>query len=159
MVIIGGASLALAYGSMHATKDIDTWGNGEAAFWEAVDAASKSTKMHIEVRPTPEADAPYDFETRLLRNDLNGLTHLRVFVPERHDLALMKMARGGGPDLDAIVDLHTRFPLDEKTLLLRYREMQFMGPPERLRNSFLGLISRLFGDARADALEPSVPLL
>jgi hypothetical protein len=67
-------------------------------------------------------------------------------VPERHDLALMKIVRGYEHDLEAIEAIHRRFPLELETLLNRYEEE--MGAvvisPLRLKGNFLTMIERLF---------------
>jgi hypothetical protein len=42
---------------------------------------------------------PYEYEDRLRPLPVSGLKHLKVLVPEPHDLALMKVARGEAHDL------------------------------------------------------------
>jgi hypothetical protein len=64
---------------------------------------------------TTIVDAPEGFEERLERLSLN-LTSLTIFVPERHDLAMMKVARGYEHDLEALEDVHRLQPLGMDTL-------------------------------------------
>ncbi len=101
------------------------------------------------------AEPPYNFEERLLLLPMEGLKHLTVFIPEPHDLALMKTARGEALDFDAIEDVHREQPLDLQTLIERYHETKDVvtGPPARFRRSFLALIARLFGEDVAEELE------
>lgn len=76
-----------------------------------------------------------------------------VQVPEKHDLALMKVIRGYEHDLDGIEAIHRRSPLDLETLLQRYRDEMgaVVGDPRRLRGQLLALVGRLFPE-RADAV-------
>ncbi len=52
------------------------------------------------MEPTPVADLPYEFESRLVRV-LPMLRHLEVHVPEGHDLALSTLVRAHARDLAA----------------------------------------------------------
>jgi hypothetical protein len=157
ITIIGGAAVALGYGSDQATKDIDLWHNPTPPFWEAVQRVRARTGLHIPVSPTPVAEPPEGFEDRVQRYTLEGTTHLRIWLPERHDLALMKAARGETPDLDAIVDIHRREPLQLGTLLQRYSELVPIGPPSRFRLKFLAMIAAVFGENVAEEVEIRLP--
>lgn len=77
---------------------------------------------------------------------LPNLDRLRVFVPEKHDLVLMKTLRGYEHDLQAIAEIHAFSPLDLEILVGRWeQEMQAaIGDPARLRTNFLALVERLF---------------
>ncbi len=74
------------------------------------------------------------------------LERLTVVIPEKHDLALMKVVRGHDRDLEAIRSLHERSPLDCDLLVRRWREEmgQAIGEPRRLRDNFLALIESVF---------------
>jgi hypothetical protein len=99
-------------------------------------------------------DAPEGYEERCRLVRIAGLRRLRVHVPERHDLALMKAARGDERDLAALAAMHRRKPFRLKTLVSRYDEMQFTGSPQVLRTRFVLLVARLFGESAAKRLEP-----
>jgi hypothetical protein len=91
------------------------------------------------------ADAPYEFESRLQRA-LPTTRWLEVLVPERHDLALMKMVRGYQHDLDTIAEMHALTPLTLDVLVERYSgEMHHVtGDARRLRGNFLALVEHLY---------------
>jgi hypothetical protein len=94
------------------------------------------------------ADPPYEFESRLVRV-LPALHRLEVYVPEKHDLVLMKTMRADEHDVQVIVEIHANSPLDLDTLVHRFRfEMDAaIGDPQRLRSNFLVVVERLFPDA------------
>jgi hypothetical protein len=93
------------------------------------------------------ADAPFDFESRLERV-LPHLERLRVFVPEKHDLVLMKAIRGYEHDLEAALQIHANSPLDLETLVGRYQdEMTPIGDPVPIRGNFLHVVENLFPDS------------
>jgi len=83
---------------------------------------------------------------------------LKIFVPEKHDLALMKVLRGDEHDLEAIEGIHRLSPLDADILVQRYvAEMgAVVGEPSRIRGNFLSMIERLF-PAQASAIAKQVP--
>jgi hypothetical protein len=157
ITIIGGAALCLGYGFRRATRDIDLWENAPKPFWEAVGRVKARTGWTIPVSPTPIAEPRSDFEERLHEYPLEGATQLRVWLPERHDLAMMKAARGEAPDLDAILDLHRTDPLDVETLLQRFPEMMPTGPEWRFRMNFLAMVGVVFGDDVAEEIEARLP--
>lgn len=152
IVVIGGAAAAVQYGVEDGTHDIDTWTNVEEELARAVEQARRSTGLSLPFAKSGVADGPYEFESRLER----ALPHLRrlvVKVPERHDLALMKVIRGYEHDLDGIEAMHRRSPLELDVLLERYsHEMgAVVTDPRRLRGQLLALIGRLFPE-RVDAV-------
>jgi len=82
---------------------------------------------------------------------LPHLERLRVFVPEKHDLVLMKAIRGYEHDLEAALQIHANSPLDLETLGGRFQdEMTPIGDPVRIRGNFLHLVDSLFPDAADD---------
>ena len=147
VVVIGGSAAALHYGVTRATRDIDTWTNVEAALAAAADRARTVTGLDVPLQKSGVADAPYDFASRLERV-LPKLTQLQVFVPEKHDLVLMKAVRAYEHDLEAIAEIHARSPLGLETLVRRFEEeMAPIGEPLRIRGNFLVVIERLFPDS------------
>jgi hypothetical protein len=152
IVVIGGSAVSLRFRSAHATMDIDLWGNPGKAFWAAVARARRV--MPVPVQAAPVAEPQYDFEDRLEKLPL-GLKKLTVFVPEAHDLALLKIARGEAHDLDAVEDIHRAQSLSLDTLVARYHETvpQVMGPKSRFQLNFLMAVARVFGDEVARRME------
>lgn len=111
----------------------------------ALARAREATGLAIPFARSGVADGPHDFESRLGRV-LPRLKRLKVSVPERHDLVLMKVLRGDEHDLQAIEAIHRHSPLELSILVDRYSEE--MGStiiePRRLRSQFLVAIERLF---------------
>jgi len=93
-------------------------------------------------------DAPYEYEDRIKQILKPRLRHLGVFVPEIHDLILMKIVRGYEVDLETMVELAGKRRVRYETLLARFqREMTHtVGDPKRLRLNFLAAIERIFGE-------------
>lgn len=147
VVVIGGSAAALHYGVGRATHDIDTWTNVEAGLAAAAASARAATGLDVPLQKSGVADAPVDFESRLERV-LPDLRKLTLFVPERHDLVLMKAVRCYEHDLEAIAEIHAHSRLDLDILVERFREeMSPVGDPVRLRRNFLVVVERLFPDA------------
>lgn len=155
IVIVGGAAIGLAYAPDHSTTDIDVMPTRSKALWEAVERANARSKAPVPFQAAGLVQPPYEYEDRLRPLPIPGLKHLEVLVPEPHDLALMKVARGEAHDLAGIEDIHRASPLSLETLLARYEEsrVQFIGNPADLRLGFLALVARLFGEREAERLE------
>lgn len=156
-MIIGGAAAAVHYKFAGGTRDIDTWTNVDQDLARAVERAHETTGLDVPFEHSGVADGPYDFESRLKRT-LPTLKKLKIFVPEKHDLALMKVLRGDEHDLEAIEGIHRLSPLDAEVLVQRYVEEMgaVVGEPSRIRGNFLSMIERLFPD-QASAITKQVP--
>ena len=82
----------------------------------------------------------FEFESRL-EQVLPRLERLRVLVPEKHDLVLMKAIRGYEHDLQAIAEIHAHSPLDLDTLIRRFQdEMTPIGDSARIRGNILAVL-------------------
>src|ERR1039458_4296237 len=92
VTIIGGAAAALAYKVVDYTKDIDTV-DSIAPIETACDEARKETGLDIPFGPAGVEQAPWSYMDRREKVKLAGIKKLNVFVPEMHDLALMKITR------------------------------------------------------------------
>lgn len=150
VIVIGGTAAALHYGVTRRTHDIDTWTAVQEDLAVAVEKARASTGLDVPVAHSGVADAPHDFESRLERI-LPHLERLRLFVPEKHDLVLMKAIRGYEHDLEAALQMHAHSPLDLETLVGRFQdEMTPIGDPVRIRGNFLHLVDSLFPEAADD---------
>jgi hypothetical protein len=88
--------------------------------------------------------------------EIEGLQKLRVYVPDRYDLVLMKAMRCRQHDLEHIEQIHLNYPLDPDVLVARFKTMITLGPAERSRGSLLAVIGRLFGDVTAERVERSL---
>ena len=97
-------------------------------------------------------EAPRDWEERRELLAISELTKLAVFVPERYDLAIMKLARGATHDLDAVEGLHAKAPLELRVLVERYRTTDVLGDGLDFKLALVGLGERLWGEDEADRL-------
>ncbi|HLG20728.1 MAG TPA: DUF6036 family nucleotidyltransferase [Bdellovibrionota bacterium] len=157
VIVIGGAAAALAYRSSRTTVDIDT-ANAVNDLKKAYDDAKKATKLNIPLNPAGVFDPPYNYEDRLEELRSLNLTRLCVFVPELHDLILMKTMRGDGRDLETIEELGRKNKVSGRVLVERFKnEMtQAIGRPEDKRLKFLATYATLFGEKEAEAIEARV---
>jgi hypothetical protein len=145
--VIGGTAAALGYGVERATHDIDTWTTVPATLAAAAHKARVVTGLEVPLQKSAVADAPFEFESRLERV-LPSRPRLKVFVPEKHDLVLMKAVRCYEHDLEAIAEIHAHSSLDLDVLVRRFKaEMTPIGDPARIRANFLAVVERLFPDS------------
>jgi hypothetical protein len=148
LVVIGGFAIALRWSDRHSTADIDVLGNLDPALQQAIQAAGPENAIPIQA--VTVGSQPYTFEDRLQPLQIPGLQRLQIFVPDAHDLAIMKMARGLSHDLEGIEEIHGETPLELETLLDRYRETDHIGNPDNFKWALLATVARLFGSDRAE---------
>ena len=154
MIIIEGCAAALAYKTRGNTQDIDTM-NDVSEIQDAYKAAKKETGLNIPLGPAGVADAPYGYEARLEELKLHGMSRLKILVPEKHDLVLMKIIRGYEHDLATIKEMADRIGLELETLLERFQsEMSHVTcEPSRLELNFLVAVERVYGEEKAVQVE------
>ena len=146
MIVIGGTAASLKYGALRTTLDIDTLTFTSKALDSAAAKAREAIGLHIPIQVVTVADTPEDYESRLVRV-LPRLKRLRVFVPEKHDLVLMKAMRAYEHDIQVILEIHAASSLRLEVLVNRFMdEMCAIGPPIRIRRNFLTVIEALFPD-------------
>jgi hypothetical protein len=153
IVIIGGVAVALRCSrTERMTKDIDSWGRISPALGRAAEKARQVTGLTIPLEQAAVADGPFGFEERLVRT-MPRLGRLKVMLPEKHDLALMKIVRGDETDVAGLAAAHHEDPLDYEVLVRRYEEEMgsVVGDPSRLRLNMLRLIEELFPERIEDA--------
>lgn len=154
ILVIGGAAAVLGYGATRPTEDIDTFHQIQAPILKAIETAREATKLQIPVSFAAVADAPYDFEDRLVPLTELGLSRLTVIVPERHDLVLMKLIRGYHHDVEVIEQIHRLQPLSLDVLRSRFVDEMghVIADPRRLRLNFYEVVERLYGRQQAVGL-------
>jgi hypothetical protein len=78
-----------------------------------------------------------------------------VLVPEKHDLALMKIVRGYENDIATVTEIHKKVGLELETLISRYvNEMSHVtGDLATIRQNLLAAVERTFGEKAAEAVE------
>jgi hypothetical protein len=149
VVLVGGAALSLGYCPIHTVPDIELWTASDNVIWTAAERASEKIPRPIRVRQAMAGEPHYTFEDRVWAVSMTGLRLLTVLVPEAHDQIVLKAARA--EPLDSINELHRDHPLSLPTLVERYHEMkrQISGPRSRFKASFLAVVAKLFGSAKA----------
>lgn len=153
LTLIGGAAASLAYGIRRTTSDIDTI-DSIADLEKSINLARKETGLDVPFQEVGVWDAPYHFEDRLQTIDM-GLRKLHIIVPEKHDLALMKVVRGQENDKDAIEQIANRVGLDKPTMVSRFKnEMTHaIGTQRHLVQNFLAVMEMLYGESEADRIQ------
>jgi hypothetical protein len=122
IIVVGGAAIGMAYAPDHSTTDIDLMPLRSVPFWDAVERAELRLASRVPIQAVGIVQPPYEYEDRLRPLPIRGLKRLQILVPEAHDLALMKVARGEAHDLEAIEEIHRISPLSLSTLVSRYEE-------------------------------------
>jgi hypothetical protein len=154
LVVIGGAAASLSFRVRGGTMDIDTSVDPQPLS-KASNAARRATGLEIPLAKATVIEAPRRYEQRLKRVPLIGSTKLQIFVPERHDWALMKMARLELKDIEHIKEVSKRMGFKKEVLLKRFREEMAETPilRDRLLLHFLAMMEELFGSKEAARIE------
>src|SRR5436190_17833173 len=97
--MIGAAAAILAFKIKRGTLDIDST-NDVRKISKACQAAREETGLDIPLQTVGIYDGPYEYESRLTRIRIPRLKNLQIWVPEKHDWALMKMMRLNQKDID-----------------------------------------------------------
>ena len=150
VILIGGSAAALAYKVTRYTQDIDIFGSIRG-LKKAYEAAKKETGLDIPFEQAAVADAPYHYEDRLKEYRRIKLNKLKIFVPEIHDLILMKTVRAFAHDLETIAEMCQKNKVKVDVLIKRYiNEMgHVVMPKNRLKLNFLAAIEAGFGESKA----------
>lgn len=151
-VLIGGAAIGLLYAGTHATSDIDFY-EVDPALLAVCAAAREETGLDVPVSAAGVAHLPESYRERCARVPIEGLTQLLLLAPERHDLAIAKLARGYAHDLDAIEEIHRHSPLELAILIERYSETYVTGSRSNFKLSLQLAVERLFGTEAASKLD------
>ncbi len=146
IIIIGGTAAALAYKVSLSTQDIDTW-NSIKGLEDAYKKAIKKTKLEIPMNQTSVADAPHNFENRLIQYKLNKFKKLKVYIPNVVDLILMKMLRGYEHDLNAIEEMvkNENVKANELVKIFKQELGSVIGDKRKIDLNFLAVIQRCYG--------------
>ena len=155
----GSTALALLVPTPRATGRLELAALAGSGLREALDIARRRFPGTAEPRVAAPSHPPGDWRVRLSTPGPLDLRHLRVFVPERHDLALMGLASGLTRDLEVAEDLHRTHPLRLGVLIARYFEVDetLLPSPRSFRLAFLALVERLFGPDAADRTARGLP--
>ncbi len=133
----------------------------KSPLWKnAYKRAKKDTGLEIPLSQAGVADAPYNFEDRLVEYKRLKLKRLIIKIPEIHDFILMKTIRGYEHDLDVIEEISKKNKVRKVILIKRFEtEMdQVIGNKRMLRQNFAATLLRCFGEVAAkNWLESSTP--
>lgn len=153
LVIIGGAAASLAYDDRAArtTTDVDSANPLSEEFQQAMRRAAEATGLNVPIEYHGVYDGPYEWEQRLYRPEHLQFPKIKISIPERHDLALMKVIRGEEHDIQTVLDMHKDQALDLQVLMQRFQsEMAHVtGNMAMIRLNFIGLVEALFGEEPA----------
>jgi hypothetical protein len=146
LILIGGAAAIIGYNIPRKTADADSWNKIVSHLRLAWEDAEAQTGISCPLSHAGVADAP-DFESRLLLYTEIGLKKLNVFVPEAHDLYLMKIMRLLRHDRDDIEALCAQGLIDEGILLQRFKkEMNHVvGQKSKIESNYLLTVFDNFG--------------
>jgi hypothetical protein len=140
--IIGGAAALLAYGATSPTKNIDSFLNID----HQIQQAASRTTQKIPLDRAAIADPPYNYEDRRRPLDL-PFRYLTVWVPEKHDILLMKTVRAMRHDEEVLQEMHHAEPFNLDIIVERYNtEMgQAIGDHNILDQKIALIVEKLFG--------------
>lgn len=156
LIIIGGASLALAYDFTNVTRDIDLINRISPELNEAIKTAKIKSGIEISINTTNVYAAIRGMEDRLTTIDDAGFEMVTVYVPEKYDLALMKCERSEARDILDIQNLHQSDSLDSEVLFIRFKSCHlpcYAGDNDLLIDKFLDVSDTLFGEEITDLFD------
>ena len=155
--VIGGAAALLSFRIDSGTVDIDA-ANNVAGLQDACRAARDETGLDIPVSTAGIYDGPYFYERRMKRVPIRGLRKLQVFVPEKHDWALMKIVRLIEKDIEDIREVDEKAGFRRAVFLKRFLDemTHVTGRREDLIVSFLTMMEELFGSEEAARMEKAI---
>ena len=132
--------------------------NNVSGLQKACRAAREETGLPIPLTSAGIYDGPYFYERRMKRVPIRGLRNLQVFVPEKHDWALMKIVRLIEKDIEDIREVDEKAGFRSSTFLKRFLEemTHVTGRREDLVFSFLTMMEELFGPAVAARMEKAI---
>jgi len=151
--VIGGAAAALMIEFESDTEDIDTTTSvSEIAY--ALEAAREATGLAIPVGIAGVWDAPYEYRKRRKRVRLPGIERLHIYVPEKHDWALMKIVRAKEKDLQHIREVARRVGFKPQIFLHRFVGEMFhvIGSKRELVHNFLAVMDDLYGEEETERM-------
>lgn len=125
---IGGFVITNFYGFERGTRDLDVLdvrssGETEKLFELAREGSGLHKKHGVYLDRVTIIEAPPDrYETRLTKMYAGAFAKIRLFAPEAHDLALMKLQRNIERDREDVKHLARNGHITTKQLLNRYEQ-------------------------------------
>ena len=152
--VIGSAAAMIAFGMDRDTKDFDTVASVDAIS-KAWDETAQETGLDIPLDKVSVHQPPDEYESRLREVKIPDLKNIRISVPEKHDWALMKIARGYDKDLEHILDVSIRMEFNHETFFDRFINEMWVshGYKGDLIYSFVTTMEALFGSEIAKKMD------
>ena len=150
-LMIGSAIGALQYKTVITTMDIDTISLTDD-ITESWNEAQLETGLPIKLDKVEGCtyEAPWEFMSRVipLENPDLSLKRLRLFMPEKHDWALMKMTRSARKDLECLTQAADAAKFSPEIFLDRFKnEMGHVCMDIRVLVSYFAMLMlELFGE-------------
>lgn len=152
--IIGSTAGMLAFGLDRDTKDFDTVVSIDAVA-KAWSETISETGLDIPLDKVSVHQPPDEYESRLQNLDTPGLKNIKICYPEKHDWAIMKIARSYDKDLEHILDVSLRLGFSHEIFLERFVNEMWMshGYKGELIYLFVAAMEALFGPKRAKEMD------
>ena len=155
--VIGEAVAVLLFGATSGTGDIDVTTN-IGPLEDALEGAREETGLAVPVVSSGVYMTPDNYEDRVKIVRL-GFKKLQLVVPEKHDWALIKIARLYRKDIEDIKEVATLVGFDKDVLLERFlTEMNNVIGIRRadLVYNFVTMMGELFGETEAARIEAAI---
>lgn len=155
--LIGEAVAVLSFSVDSGTADLDTVTNIEPII-QAIEKAQDDSGLKIPLQSVGIYDAPYEYEKRSRRLRISGLKKLQIFIPEKHDWALIKITRLLEKDAQDIQEVAASIGFSKTVFLKRFlSEMTHAtGRREDLVYNFLSMMAELFGEEEAVKMQRAI---
>lgn len=155
--VIGGAAGMLSFNLERDTEDIDTI-TSVTRIKNAIEAGRFETGLNIPMDVAGVWDGPYEYRSRRIRVRLPGVKNLIIYVPEKHDWALMKIMRLKDKDRRHIKEVFGKVGFDPDVFLDRFlSEMtHVIGRKRDILVNFVLMMSLLYGEQEAVRMQMAV---
>lgn len=157
--VVGGAAAALHYNAKGGTVDIDAYGSIRHLSQALKRIKVKYPDLRIPFTQSAVAHGPQEMDSCYEAYEESLFTNLKIFIPEVHDLILLKTARCDEKDLSDIKRLAQQREVKAETLLTRFKNEMLPSNPasdEVLLYNYLTVVGILFGQELADEHEKAL---
>lgn len=157
VVAIGSTAAMFAFGLESDTRDFDTIGYVDSVLEDWAETALQ-TGLDIPLDKVSVHEPPSEFESRLRDLHTPEYKHIKITVPEKHDWALMKIARFLDKDIDHISDVAIRLGFSKEVFFERFLNEMWIsnGNKGELIWSFVTMMEKLFGSKVAKEMDAAI---
>lgn len=149
LYLVGSVSSIVGYGLEKATLDVDSFESLEKRIITDWNKACDKLNIDLKLNHSAVFYPPDQFTDRYKKSDISTKM-VSVYFMEKHDFVISKLARGWGKDIDDIVSLHKKSPLDAQRLIdIFFDEYIFVQAVGHLPDHIITLkeiIFELFGE-------------